>query len=186
MASASPRREMLLAQVGCRFRVMPSMAGEDNDRTDLLPEELAVYHARIKAQDVAARTDPGTIILGADTIVVLDGKILGKPRDATEACEMLGRLSGKAHSVVTGVAVMRDAMQWYAYESTKVVFRPLQTDEILRYAESGEPMDKAGAYAIQGKGALLVDRIEGCYSNVVGLPLALASRVLLKAGVRLL
>jgi septum formation protein len=165
---------------------MPSLTDEDNERTDLLPEELAVHHARIKAQDVAARSGTGTIVLGADTIVVLDGKILGKPRDKTQACEMLGQLSGKAHAVVTGVAVVRDTEQWCDFESTKVIFRHLLPEEILRYAESGEPMDKAGAYAIQGRGALLVDRIEGCYSNVVGLPLALASRVLLKAGVRLL
>lgn len=177
---------MLLAQVGCRFRVVPSLVDEDNERKDLLPEELAVYHARIKALDVAARSEPGTIVLGADTIVVLDGKILGKPRDKTEACEMLTQLSGKVHSVITGVAVIRDSLQWCDFESTKVIFRQLQTDEILRYVESGEPMDKAGAYAIQGKGALLVDRIEGCYTNVVGLSLALASRILLKAGVRLL
>ena len=177
---------MLLEQVGCLFQIVPSLVEENNERSDLAPEKLAVFHAQLKAEEVALRSEPGSIVLGADTIVVLDGQILGKPRDRTHACEILMKLAGRTHTVFTGVAVVIDGRTWTDFAATHVTFRQITSDEIIRYVESGEPMDKAGAYAVQGLGALLVERIDGCYTNVVGLPLALASRILSEAGVQLL
>jgi len=136
--------------------------------------------------DVAAKLPPGEIVIGADTLVVLDGQIFGKPVDADDARRMLTELAGRRHTVFTGVAVILNGQAWTDVATTEVAIRSLTGEEISAYVATGEPLDKAGAYAIQGLGALLVERIEGCYYNVVGLPLVILAKLLEKAGVRLL
>ena len=176
LASASPRRAELLQQVGIAFEVRVSQVAEDGDVPGAEPAEVAELHARQKALDVAAGA-PLRLVLGADTVVVLDGRVLGKPRDADDARAMLRALSGRTHEVITGVALalLRGAdpeLIAQDHVRTQVTFRELSEAEIEAYVMSGEPMDKAGAYGIQGRGALLVEEIKGCYSNVVGLPLS--------------
>lgn len=185
LASASPRRQDLLRQAGCDFVTVPGNTAEDNT-ADVPPSELAVLHARQKALDVAGTMDPEDVVIGADTIVVLQGQVYGKPKDAEDVICMLTELSGKQHHVITGVAVVRGADIWTDFAVTAVNLKKLTIGEIGRYLETGEPFDKAGAYAIQGMGALLVESISGCYSNVVGLPLVTLHRLLNQAGVRLL
>jgi len=172
LASASPRRAELLRQIGIPFRQVVSGVDEDlHDPAD--PDEHVRELSRRKAEDVAGRLGSG-IVLGADTVVVLDEHILGKPADAREAGEMLAMLSGRTHKVYTGLALIDAARKTTVshVEVTEVTFRELSDDEIADYVATGEPMDKAGAYGIQGKGSLLVSGIKGCYFNVVGLPLA--------------
>lgn len=186
LASASPRRAALLAQVGLRFEVHVSDVPEEADEAGRAPQAVALEHARAKALAVAAAA-PGRLVLGADTVVVLDGDLLGKPAHAAEAAAMLRRLSGREHEVITAIAFALDAGQGARVlaehaEHTRVVFRELSEDEIAWYVASGEPLDKAGAYGIQGHGALLVRRIEGCYFNVVGLPLSRTGEVLAELG----
>ena len=183
LASASPRRQQLLDQVGCSYVVCISDVIEDNG-LDVPPRELAVRQARAKALSVVRAS--GDVVIGADTIVVVDGDVFGKPADDTDARHMLGLLSGREHQVITGVAVVAGKQVWSDWQETAVKFRVLTAGEIERYVMSGEAADKAGAYAIQGLGALLVDSISGCYSNVVGLPLVTLNRLLGQAGVRLL
>lgn len=187
LASASPRRQELLTQVGCDFKVITSNIVEDNTQ-DLPPNELAVLQARAKALDVAAKLSAGDIVIGADTIVILDGQVFGKPADTDDACRMLAGLSGREHQVITGVAIVESGSDkcWTDYAVTTVTIAELTKEEIARYVATGEPMDKAGAYAIQGKGALFVERINGCYTNVVGLPLTTMRNLLEMAGVCLL
>ena len=172
LASASPRRAELLQQVDIPFRRVVSGVDEDlQDPAD--PDEHVRELSRRKAEDVAKDLSSG-VVLGADTIVVLDEHILGKPVDEKEAAEMLAMLSGRTHQVYTGLTLIdaaRDVSVSHV-EITEVTFRELYKDEITGYVATGEPMDKAGAYGIQGRGALLVSGIKGCYFNVVGLPLA--------------
>ena len=175
LASASPRRSALLSQIGLTFEVRPSDVVEPphNIHSNNPASEVTQKLALLKATAVAQPFDDA-IIIGADTLVSLDGKLLGKPTDDAEAFEMLTHLSGTCHEVVTGVALV-DAgtgreIVWS--EATQVYFRELQSTEIDAYIASGETSDKAGAYGIQGRGAAFVRRIEGCYFNVVGLPLA--------------
>ncbi len=171
LASASPRRAELLRQIGIPFRQVVSGVNEDlRDPSD--PDEHVRELSRRKAGDVAGRLGSG-IVLGADTIVVLDEHILGKPVDEKEAVEMLRRLSGRTHKVYTGLTLIDAASRASVshVEVTEVTFRDLAAEEIDAYVATGEPLDKAGAYGIQGKGALLVSGIRGCYFNVVGLPL---------------
>jgi septum formation protein len=178
LASNSPRRRELLAQVGWSFTVDPADVDEQ-----MLAEESPEYYAVRVAQDkaqVAARRAGSGIVIAADTIVVLDNEVLGKPRDVRDATRMLTMLSGREHRVITGVAVM-DAATGSSESravSTRVRFRELRKEAIDAYVATGEPMDKAGAYGIQERGALLVERIEGCYYNVVGLPLAVLAEML--------
>jgi septum formation protein len=180
LASASPRRADLLAQVGIPYEVHVSDVAEEADLPGVPPAEVAETHARDKALDVAAQR-PGRLVLGADTVVVLDGRVLGKPEDAADAQRMLRALSGRGHAVITAVAFAlgeqgsgEPAPRLVALEHvrTQVQFRTLDEDEIEAYVASGEPMDKAGGYGIQGRGALLVREIAGCYFSVVGLPLS--------------
>ena len=185
LASASPRREQLLRQAGCEFQVWPSRAEEDNAAA-LPPDELVRLHARIKAQAVAAEVQPGDIVIGADTIVVLAGKVYGKPEKAAAAEAMLAELSGRTHSVWSGVAVVSQGQCLVDAVETRVTLAKLTAEQIRRYVATGEPLDKAGAYAVQGRGALFVERLEGCYFNVVGLPLRALSRLLSRLGVELL
>lgn len=176
LASASPRRAELLRQVGVEFEVRVSDVAEDGAEAGIAPADVAALHARQKALEVAASA-PGRLVLGADTVVVLDGRVLEKPRDEDEARAMLAALSGRTHEVITAVAfARRDGAEAEVlaedYVSTLVEFRELTNAEIETYVASAEPMDKAGAYGIQGRGAVLVKGIHGCYSNVVGLPLS--------------
>lgn len=172
LASASPRRCELLKQIGLEFRVCPSDIEETVD-TALNPEDMAVGLSYRKAKSVAEGLDEDALVIGADTIVVGD-RVLGKPVDEQQAYEMLMQLQGSWHEVITGVTVIdcRTLKTARAYEKTAVKMRSL-TDSLIRaYIKTGEPMDKAGSYGIQGMGALLVEKIVGCYFNVVGLPLA--------------
>ena len=171
LASASPRRRELLAQIGLSFIVVPSRLQEIN-QSGMKPHLHATYFAEAKARDVADRY-PNRWVLGADTIVILGQEILGKPADPTEAFSILSRLAGRSHSVITGICLMHPAIEVVESEwvETKVFMRSLSAGDIEGYIRTGEPMDKAGAYGIQGIGGCLVQRIEGSYSNVVGLPL---------------
>lgn len=189
LASESPRRRELLAGLGVSFSVIPSRIRESKISSDdpgILVEELA----RRKAEAVAAglASDQESLIIGADTIVMLDGIVLGKPKDEADAATMLQHLSGRWHQVFTGVAVTEPASgrTLYSHEITAVKFRSLGPLEIAAYVATKEPLDKAGAYGIQGKGALLVERIDGCYFNVVGLPLVKLAELLARFGVGLL
>ncbi len=172
LASQSPRRAQLLRQVGFEFDVIPANIDETTD-TSAFPEKSAADLAQQKAQAVAHQIKNG-LVVGADTLVVLAGKILGKPRDATEAREMLRFLSGQTHTVFTGFAIVsRPENIWVTgWERTAVTFRELEDWEIDRYIEIDRPFDKAGAYGIQDTSALFVESIHGCYYNVVGFPLA--------------
>ena len=186
LASASPRRAGLLTQVGLPFRLVPSTLDENGtwlrDPGDD-HQARAGHLARAKAQEVAARVGRG-LVIGADTIVVCDGITYGKPRDAEEAQAILLRLAGRTHQVITGVAVVQaeTGRAEVASAVTAVRMRPFGPTEVAAYVATGEPLDKAGAYAIQGRGALLVEGIEGDYSNVVGLPLIMLATLLRRFG----
>jgi nucleoside triphosphate pyrophosphatase len=191
LASASPRRRELLTQAGFIFQVYPADIAED-PQPDEEPAAYVTRLAREKAQTVFARlaaaeaagsaggaaASSNLVVLGADTTVTLDNRILGKPEDAADAARMLRLLSGRTHRVVTGVAVVTAESTQVASEGTAVRFLTLSDAEIEAYVATGEPMDKAGAYGIQGRAARWIPRIEGCYFNVVGLPLALVSSLL--------
>ena len=186
LASASPRRRELLEQIGMRCQVVPSTVVEDA-RPDETPQKHVIRLSRAKAMEVAGRSgQTGRWFIGSDTIVICDSQLLGKPEDAGQARDMLLRLSGRSHQVVSGYAVhdrsggrtLCDAV------ATRVDFKRLTDAEIEGYIATGEPFDKAGAYAIQGIGAFMVPSIEGSYTNVVGLPLCevLAALDMLGAG----
>lgn len=183
LASASPRRRELLENMGHTFSVIVSEADEDSVAKDVPPEIYVQELALIKAAAVAKTVikNKKAIVISADTIVVNNGEILGKPKDEADAERMLKALSGKAHRVYTGFCVMRlsDAKTVCESVMTEVVFNRLTDDRIKKYIATGEPMDKAGAYGIQGLGAMLVEKINGDYFNVVGLPVNALSRVLL-------
>ena len=183
LASASPRRRELLNQIGLQFEVRPA----DIDESPLPDEKPSAYVlrlARSKAAASAALGDGRELILAADTIVVLDERLLGKPESEAAAHQMLADLSGRNHQVLTGVALCHQAraLEVSAVERTEVFFSHLSESEIAWYVASGEPLDKAGAYGVQGLGGLFVERLEGNYSNVVGLPLPLTCRLLRRAG----
>jgi septum formation protein len=171
LASGSPRRRELLHQLGFSFRVIPSSLEETN-QSGMEPRSHAAYYAREKAKEVA-RYHSQTWVLAADTIVVVDQEILGKPVNAIEATAMLSRLSGRSHQVITGVSLLhgQNGVEESQIVETEVFMRRLSAADIEGYIATGEPMDKAGAYGIQGIGGCLIQRIEGSYSNVVGLPL---------------
>lgn len=181
LASSSPRRKQLLEQIKLPFTAVPSNVQEDVKAFHCSPFEVAEQLSLLKASEVAERFKK-EIVIGADTIVVIDNEILGKPKDDSEACQMLTRLSGREHEVITGVSLINIErnIKMVEHESTKVKFRKLTSRMIESYVKSKEPADKAGAYAIQGLGALFVERIEGCYFNVVGLPLARLNMMLEK------
>jgi septum formation protein len=167
LASASPRRRELLRLVGIEHTVIPT----DIDEAHPPGEAPAVYAERLAREKAGAIQRDDAVVIGSDTIVVVDGDVLGKPRDHEQAAAMLRRLSGRAHVVMTAVAVAWRGRMLSAVEEVGVTFRALSDDEIRRYLETGEPMDKAGAYGIQGFGATIVDRVDGDYFAVMGLPL---------------
>ena len=186
LASQSPRRRELLAQMGVpQFEVVPAL-GEEIASPGLSPAQLVEVLSRQKAEEVAVQAGPDDVVIAADTVVAVDGAVLGKPRDPADAARMLSLLSGRAHTVYTGVTVRRGTFSRTAHEATQVRFRPLTQSEISAYIATGEPMDKAGAYGVQGKGALLVERLEGDFFNVMGLPVLRLSRMLAQFGVKLL
>jgi septum formation protein len=170
LASASPRRLELLRQLGVEFKVMPSDAAELH-HDQLTGWEVSQINAYRKARAVAKRF-PDTLVLGADTVVLLDSRLYGKPKSLVEAYEMLEKLQGRTHEVVTAICLLhlREHRQRTFAETTAVTFRPLDAVKIRRYLTRVNPLDKAGAYAIQEEGDLLVEQISGSYTNVVGLP----------------
>ena len=187
LASASPRRRELLTQVGYRFQVHPAHIPED----PLPGEDPIVYVTRLAREKAEAvfrelttsspepeKNERSIVVLGADTTVTLDNAILGKPEDAANAARILRLLSGRTHRVITGVALVTAKGAEVAAEATAVRFLALSDRDIAEYIATGEPMDKAGAYAIQGRAARWIPRIEGCYFNVMGLPLSLVCSLL--------
>ena len=186
LASQSPRRRQLLGQIGLDHFIVRPARGEEVMDPALSPAQLVEELSRQKAREVAGASDPGDLVIAADTVVAIDGRVLGKPHDREEACAMLSALSGREHTVYTGVTVCRDDRMLTQHEATQVRFRPLSPREIRAYVDSGEPMDKAGAYGVQELGALLVEGIRGDYFNVVGLPLCRLGQMLSQFGMELL
>lgn len=182
LASSSPRRAAILERMGLEFSaggaeiVEEQQAGES---ADIMVVRLAIEKAK------AADAPPGTVIIGADTAVVLDGEVFGKPRDETDGLRMLAALSGRVHEVMTGVAVRSDCTVFSGLSVTEVNFREISPDEALEYWQSGEPADKAGAYAIQGLAGAFVETVSGSYTGVVGLPVLETARLLRFAGIEL-
>jgi septum formation protein len=186
LASASPRRKELLEQIHLEFEVEPSEYPEER-KSKLTPVALVRFLSREKARAVAPGY-PDSIIIAADTIGVINGQIIGKPESAADAGRMLSRLSGKTHTVITGLTILdtSDSRELTRTVKTDVTFRKLTRAEIDAYVATGEGLDKAGAYAVQGRGALLVSEIKGDYYNVVGLPLAALAQALKKFEVNVL
>jgi len=178
LASSSPRRRELLTNAEVKFDICIKNTDETVPE-GLTPAEGAEYTARKKAEAISG-VDSDAIILGADTVVVIDGKVLGKPKDKEDACNMLRTLSGRVHEVITGVCLISDGCCETFHSVSKVKFYELSDAEINHYVASGEPMDKAGAYGIQGKGCVLVESIEGDFFNIVGLPVARVVREIKK------
>jgi len=186
LASASPRRKDLLKQIGINFEIDPSNYQEEK-HLNLEPYELAKYLSLQKAKDVATRHKK-SIIIAADTFVAFEGKIIGKPSSEEEARERLKKMSGRPHSVITGFTIIDTEINKIVSKSveTKVYFKNISLEEIDSYVASKEPMDKGGGYAIQGLGGILIDKIEGDYYNVVGLPLAVLVEELKIFGIKVL
>ena len=188
LASGSPRRRELLASLDLAFTVRPV----DLDESLRPGEEPDAYVRRLAREKAREQAEAGELILAADTIVVLEGEVLGKPRDEDEAVAMLGSLAGREHTVLTGVCLWRpdagedgageEAAEAHTVESSRVLIAPLSPERLRWYAGTGEPMDKAGSYAIQGLGAVFVERVEGNYTNVVGLPLPAVARLFEELG----
>ncbi len=183
LASTSPRRSALLRDMGIVFETIPSAFIEPDHADGRTPRTHVTSNARGKAMDVAARLKAG-IVIGADTVVVLRGRVLGKPSSMNEARRYLDALNGQTHYVLSGICIADAAhgRVLAAAEKTRVTFRQLGSHEIERYLELINPLDKAGAYAIQGHGAIIVERIAGCYYNVMGLPLARLETMLMQWG----
>jgi septum formation protein len=186
LASASPRRAALLEQIGLPFHTHPSALGDDGE-APLAGETAEAYVRRLalaKAREVAARLHRG-LVIGADTVVACDDRLFGKPRDRDEAQAFLLSLAGRTHQVISGVALVDAATGQAEVEAavTAVTMRPFDANEAARYVATGEPMDKAGAYGIQERGALLVEGIQGDYSTVVGLPIGLLAVLLRRFGI---
>ena len=182
LASASPRRLALLQQIGIEATVCPADFDEVSGSA-VQAEDVVLANAVGKCQAVVKIKGDSLPVIAADTVVVAEGVILGKPQDAEDAVVKLKQLSGKTHKVLTGIAVSYAGEMLAEVCETKVVFRDLTDEEIKNYVATGEPLDKAGAYGIQGKGAVLVEKIDGCYNNVVGLPLTRMQLILAKLGV---
>ena len=186
MASASPRRHEILRDLGLRFHIDPAGIAEPARKPKETPSLYAIRVARLKAKEASRKHDSG-LILGADTIVVLGNRVLLKPESLEDARCMLERLSGRWHEVVTGIHLRDVASRsgWSASSRTRVHFRRLSPAEIEWYLKTGEYRDKAGAYAIQGYASMFIDRLEGCYFNVVGFPVAVFEKLCRKSGINL-
>lgn len=186
LASASPRRQELLRQLGIAFEAMPSNLLEVPQAGER-PEDYVLRLARDKARHVARQARERGLascpVLGADTEVVLDGEMLGKPCDAAHAYALLRRLAGRTHEVLTGLVLLHEDVEHTALSLSRVTFGPLTDEQIRRYWETGEPADKAGGYAVQGRAAAFIQRIEGSYSGIMGLPLFELTQLLRQAGV---
>lgn len=185
LASQSPRRKELLGQMGISNFIIRPAVGEETAQPGLTPAQLVEALSLQKGLEVA-QTAPDDLVIAADTVVAVDGRVLGKPRDRADAVQMLTALSGRTHTVYTGVTLCRGGEVLTQHEATQVRFRTLTPDEIQAYVDTNEPMDKAGSYGIQGYGALLVEGIEGDYFNVVGLPVCRLGRMLARFGVNAL
>lgn len=170
LASASPRRKEILELADLDFDIMPSDAKEITTKT--APNEVVMELATIKANDIYEKSEKQSIVVGADTVVAYKGQILGKPKDEEDARRMLMMLSGQTHEVYTGVCVIEDGKRKTFFEETKVTFYEIGEQKIKDYIKTGEPMDKAGSYGIQGKAAVFIKEIQGDYYNVVGFPIA--------------
>lgn len=180
LASQSPRRQELIGNILSEYDVIVSDV-EETLPDGIAPEEVPAYLAGVKARAVAEE-HPDDVVIGADTVVILDGQVLGKPKDKDDAFQMLRALSGKAHTVITGCAIIHNGRMTTFADHTRVEFYPLSDREILDYIATGEPFDKAGAYGIQGRGCVLVKRIEGDFFNVMGLPVARLKREMEREG----
>lgn len=185
LASGSPRRRELLEMLGLEFEIRPARGGE-HPPEHAGPEETVLALSAAKAEEAAELSAPENVIIAADTIVWLDGELLGKPRDEDDAARMLRALSGREHEVWTGVTLIRGKERLAGAERTFVKFRDLSQEEIAHYIATGEPMDKAGAYGAQGYASLFVEGIRGDFFNVMGLPLCRLGQMLAKMGVKLL
>ena len=186
LASKSPRRQELLRRIGIEDYTVLVPDVEESYPAGLSPEETVKYISRKKALAARELAEPDDLIITADTMVFLGNERLGKPKDEADALRMLSSLQGQKHTVCTGVTVLQGDKVLTEAEATDVYFRPATEEELLRYIRGGEPMDKAGAYGVQGKGSLLVHRIEGDYYNVMGLPLVRLSTMLAQFGIVLL
>ena len=175
-----------MEMLGVSGLVIRPAVGEEKADPALAPPELVKALAAAKAREAAAEAEADDAVIAADTIVVFGGRVYGKPHSPAEAAQMLRTLSGNTHEVYTGVCVIRNGVELCRADRSAVTFRPISEDEIARYIASGEPMDKAGAYGAQGKGALFVERIDGDFFNVMGLPLCLLGEMLKEQGVELL
>lgn len=188
LASASPRRKEILEQIGLEFDIVPSTCSEII--TKKIPEEIVEELASQKAQEVFEKTRESSIVIGADTIVVFDDKIMGKPKDENDAFNMINTLQSNTHFVYTGVCILikdNDEIKKIVFsEATKVSVYPMSKDQILDYIATKEPMDKAGAYAVQGRFAIYIKKIDGDYNNVVGLPIARLYNEMLNAGINII
>jgi len=187
LASASPRRKELLKSIGLEFDVIPSQIEENIDNENFSPE-LIENLACEKAQDIAEKTDYPAIVIGSDTVVVIDNRILGKPHDENDAFDMLKMLSGKTHQVISAIAVIDTAENKIlkSHVISEVSFKELSDEDIKAYIKTKEPMDKAGAYAIQGYAGMFVKSITGCYSNIVGISVFRLAQMLKDMGVKIL
>ena len=182
LASASPRRRALLSALGLDIEIIPSNAPEIDEGA--IPASIVIENAKRKRDDVASRPAPPSLVIAADTLVFLDAHVLSKPRDLDDARAMLRRLSGKTHEVVTGLAVAdtNSGRRIEGHESTKVTFGELSNVEIDHFVHAVKPLDRAGAYTVDGPGSLLVARYDGCYQNVLGLPIVRLQKLLLELG----
>lgn len=186
LASGSPRRRELMEMLDVKDLLIIPAKGEEKPPEGAGPGELVMALASAKAREVAAARAVGDTVIGADTIVWIDGRVLGKPHSEQEAGQMLRLLSGNVHEVYTGVCLIKDGEESCQFDVTRVRFRPLSEREIAAYIKTGEPMDKAGAYGAQGKAALFVQSIEGDFFNVMGLPLCMLGEMLKQRGVEVL
>jgi septum formation protein len=184
LPSSSPRRKELLEKLGLRFEVIPSLIDEI-PLPDESPANFVLRASTEKALSVCRNLDSDSVVIGADTIVVIDGEILGKPKDEEEAITMLGKIAGKEHRVITGFSIVKPEAEilYRKFVESEVKIKTLAPWEIEGYIKTGEPMDKAGAYGAQGIGAFMIEEIHGSYTNIVGLPLAQVIEVLTRLGV---
>ncbi len=183
LASGSPRRRELLEMLGAEFEVIPAK-GEEVPHPELSPAELVKALSRAKAEEVAA-AHPEALVIGADTVVAIGSCVLGKPQDEADAAEMLRRLSGCSHKVYTGISIVKNGVTHSHAEETDVRFAPMSEEDIAAYIATGEPMDKAGAYGIQGRASLFIEGIEGDFFNVMGLPVCALGKMLRELGISL-